>query len=114
MTCWSKCRPLNGSVTAAAIFAIMAMRLMPATLHRTAAVTISGIELAAKIRKHQFKVGKLPGRPVTIPAIWLAPRVSGSTVLKNDDQLTRPPGYIYFLFPRRFSAVSRHTYKPAE
>jgi transposase-like protein len=38
----------------------------------TAAVTISGIELAAKIRKHQFKVGKLPGQPKTIPAIWAA------------------------------------------
>jgi IS6 family transposase len=38
----------------------------------TAAVTISGIELAAKIRKHQFKVAKLPGRPKTIPAIWAA------------------------------------------
>ena len=38
----------------------------------TAAVTISGIELAAKIRKHQFKVGKLPGRPQTIPAMWAA------------------------------------------
>jgi transposase-like protein len=36
----------------------------------TAAVTISGIELAAKIRKHQFKVGKLPGRPTKIPAMW--------------------------------------------
>jgi hypothetical protein len=38
----------------------------------TAAITISGIELAAKIRKHQhqFKVGKLPGRPATIPKIW--------------------------------------------
>jgi transposase-like protein len=38
----------------------------------TAAVTISGIELTAKIRKHQFKVGKLPGRPTTIPAMWTA------------------------------------------
>jgi transposase-like protein len=38
----------------------------------TAAVTISGIELAAKIRKHQFKVAKLPCRPTTIPAIWAA------------------------------------------
>jgi hypothetical protein len=37
-----------------------------------AAVTISGIELAAKIRKHQFKVAKLPSRPKTIPAIWAA------------------------------------------
>jgi hypothetical protein len=39
---------------------------------QTAAVTIRGIELAAKIRKQQFKVGKLPGRPTTIPAIWAA------------------------------------------
>jgi hypothetical protein len=38
----------------------------------TAGITISGIELAAKIRKHQSKVGKLPGRPANIPAIWLA------------------------------------------
>jgi len=38
----------------------------------TAVVTISGIELAAKIRKRQFKVGKLQGRPTTIPAIWAA------------------------------------------
>src|SRR3954463_3567503 len=38
----------------------------------TATVTISGIELAAKIRKHQFKVANLPGRPKTIPAIWAA------------------------------------------
>jgi hypothetical protein len=36
----------------------------------TAAVAISGIELAAKIRKHQFKVGKLSGRRTTIPTIW--------------------------------------------
>ena len=38
----------------------------------TAAVAISGIELAAKIKKGQFKVGKLPGRPTTVPAIWAA------------------------------------------
>jgi transposase-like protein len=38
----------------------------------TAAVTISGIALAAKIRKRQFKIGKLPTRPMTIPAIWAA------------------------------------------
>ena len=38
----------------------------------TAAVTISGIELAAKIRKGQFKLGTLPGRPTTVPAIWAA------------------------------------------
>ncbi len=38
----------------------------------TAVVTISGIELVAKIRKRQFKVGNLPGRPANIPAIWAA------------------------------------------
>ena len=38
----------------------------------TAAITISGIELAEKIRKHQFKVGKLPGRPNAAPEIWAA------------------------------------------
>lgn len=38
----------------------------------TAAITISGIELAEKIRKHQFKTGKLLGRPKTAPAIWAA------------------------------------------
>src|SRR3982751_2874797 len=38
----------------------------------SAAVTISGIELAAKIRKEQFKVGKLSDRPTTAPAIWTA------------------------------------------
>ena len=32
---------------------------------QTAAVTISGIELAAKIRKHQFRAGKLLSRPTT-------------------------------------------------
>jgi IS6 family transposase len=38
----------------------------------TAAITISGIELADKIRKHQFKTGKLAGRPKTAPEIWAA------------------------------------------
>ena len=38
----------------------------------TAAITICGIELAAKIRKQQFKIGKLPGRPKTTPEIWAA------------------------------------------
>jgi transposase-like protein len=32
----------------------------------TAAIMISGIELAEKIRKGQFKAGKLPGRPKTV------------------------------------------------
>jgi transposase-like protein len=38
----------------------------------TAAITISGIELAEKIRKHQFKTGKLPGRLATAADIWAA------------------------------------------
>ena len=38
----------------------------------TATITISGIELAAKIRKQQFKIGTLPGRPVAAPDIWAA------------------------------------------
>ena len=36
----------------------------------SAAVTISGIELAEKIKKNQFKIGKLVGRPTSAPAIW--------------------------------------------
>ena len=38
----------------------------------TAAVAIGGIELAAKIRKNQFRICRLPGRPNTVPAIWAA------------------------------------------
>src|SRR6266571_6571221 len=39
---------------------------------RTAAVVISGIELAEKIKKRQYKTGKLGGRTATMPAIWQA------------------------------------------
>jgi hypothetical protein len=35
----------------------------------TATVVIGGIGLAGKIRKHQFRADKLPGRPKTVPAI---------------------------------------------
>jgi transposase-like protein len=38
----------------------------------TAAITITGIELAEKLRKQQFKIGFLPGRPVSAPDIWAA------------------------------------------
>jgi transposase-like protein len=38
----------------------------------TATITISGIELAEKIKKAQFKTGKLAGRSATAPAIWAA------------------------------------------
>ena len=38
----------------------------------TAAVVIGGIELVGKVRKHQFRVDKLPGQPKTMPAIWAA------------------------------------------
>jgi transposase-like protein len=39
---------------------------------RTAAVVIGGIELAKKIKKGQFKVGKLGGRTARMPEIWQA------------------------------------------
>ena len=38
----------------------------------TAGITISGIELAEKIKKAQFKIGKLARRSATAPAIWAA------------------------------------------
>jgi transposase-like protein len=37
-----------------------------------ATVTISGIELAQKIQKHQFKTGKLGGCSATMPELWNA------------------------------------------
>jgi transposase-like protein len=37
---------------------------------RTAAVVIGGIELAEKIKKGQFKIGKLAGSKSRIPEIW--------------------------------------------
>ena len=39
---------------------------------RTATVVIGGIELAEKIKKGQFKIGKLGGRAATMPNIWQA------------------------------------------
>jgi transposase-like protein len=39
---------------------------------RTAAVVISGIELAEKIKKEQFKLGKLGGAAARMPEIWRA------------------------------------------
>ena len=39
---------------------------------RTAEVIIGGIELAEKIKKGQFKLGKLGGRTATMPEIWQA------------------------------------------
>jgi transposase-like protein len=39
---------------------------------RTAAVVISGIELAEKIKKEQFQIGKLGGPTATMPEIWRA------------------------------------------
>ena len=38
----------------------------------TAAITICGIELAGKIKKHQFKIGKLAGSPTTAPEVLAA------------------------------------------
>ena len=39
---------------------------------RTAAFVIEGLELAEKIKKRQFKIGKLAGSTATIPEIWQA------------------------------------------
>ena len=39
---------------------------------RTAAVVIGGIELAERIKKDQFKIGKLGGRTARMPEIWQA------------------------------------------
>ena len=39
---------------------------------RTAAIVIDGIELAEKIKKGQFKIGKLAGSTATILKIWQA------------------------------------------
>jgi transposase-like protein len=39
---------------------------------RTAAIVISGLELIEKIKKGQFKIGKLGGRTARMPEIWQA------------------------------------------
>jgi len=38
----------------------------------SATIVISGIELAEKIKKGQFKFGKLGGAGATMPEIWRA------------------------------------------
>jgi hypothetical protein len=38
----------------------------------TAAVTIRGIELAAKIKKQQFNLKAVTGKATTAPEIWAA------------------------------------------
>jgi transposase-like protein len=38
--------------------------------YRTAAVVIRSIELAEKIQKGQFQIGKLGGATATMPEIW--------------------------------------------
>ena len=38
----------------------------------TAAVTIRGIELAEKIKKHQFNLKPITGKATTAPEIWAA------------------------------------------
>lgn len=52
----------------------------------TAAITISGIELAGKIRKHQFKTETLAGRPKPLqrfgPLSWL-PDIPARLVLNT-------------------------------
>jgi hypothetical protein len=36
----------------------------------TAAMTIRGIKLAEKIKKHQFNLRPLTGKPTTAPEMW--------------------------------------------
>jgi hypothetical protein len=43
-----------------------------------AAVTISGIELAEKIKKGQYNAGKLGGRKATISELWNATLAAGA------------------------------------
>jgi hypothetical protein len=43
---------------------------------RTAAIVMDGIELAEKIKKGQFKIGKLAGSTATIPELWQPPWLS--------------------------------------
>jgi len=52
----------------------MALLQAPKIIKRfeNAAVTISGIELAEKIKKRQFKIGKLGGRHATMAELWNA------------------------------------------
>ena len=39
---------------------------------QTAVVVIGGIELAEKIKKQQFKIGKVGGDQASMPEIWQA------------------------------------------
>jgi transposase-like protein len=40
---------------------------------RTSMVVIAGVELAEKIKKRQFKIGKLGGSTATMPQMWKLP-----------------------------------------
>jgi hypothetical protein len=40
---------------------------------RTSMVVIAGVELAGKIKKRQFKIGKLGGSTATMPQMWKLP-----------------------------------------
>jgi peptide methionine sulfoxide reductase MsrA len=66
---------------------------------RTAARVISGIELAAKIKKSQFKIGKLGGRTATMPRICTSPFWEAEA--EHQDYLERfPNGYTcHFIRP---------------
>src|SRR6184192_2155844 len=56
----------------------------------SAAVTITGIELAQKIKKHQFKIGKLSGDQELLPRfgqLFSLPEIFGR--LRNADRITQ-------------------------
>ena len=52
----------------------------------TATVVIGGIELAEKIKKGQFKLGKLGGRTATMPEIWRAALAASAELPKIERQ----------------------------
>jgi putative transposase len=52
---------------------------------RTAAVVTGGIELAEKIKKGQFKIGKLGGRTATMPEIRQAALAAYRTHIQIDN-----------------------------
>src|SRR5205809_4796128 len=68
-----------------------------------AGVTISGIDLAEKIRKRQFKIGKLGGSKATMPEIWRTALAASLAIITNSQSE-----------PHRPSVEARIAPEPAE
>src|SRR5437016_2433459 len=56
-----------------------------------AGVTISGIELTEKIRKGQFKIGKLGGSKATMPEIWRTALAASLAIITNSQSEPHRP-----------------------